>query len=103
MAVFWSKAWIPRKSSLSASGGVVQRCQVAPLSAVRRTVPSVPLAPCDSVAYGVNASEACRGVGVLDLELGLGCDCDGESCCKGDRTHWGKDSRRRQRALIVAL
>ena len=44
MAVFWSKAWMPRKSSFSASGGVLQRCQVAPSSVVRRMVPSVPLA-----------------------------------------------------------
>ena len=44
MAVFWSKAWMPRKSSFSALGGVGQVCQVAPSSVVRRTVPLVPLA-----------------------------------------------------------
>ncbi len=32
MAVWASKAWMPRKSSFSASGGVVQSCQVAPSS-----------------------------------------------------------------------
>ena len=44
MAVFSSKAWMPRKSSFSALGGVVQGSQVVPLSVVRRTVPLVPLA-----------------------------------------------------------
>ena len=44
MAVLASKAWMPRKSSFSASGGVVQVCQVVPSSVVRRTVPAVPLA-----------------------------------------------------------
>ena len=42
MAVWASKAWMPRKSSFSAAGGVGQRCQVLPSSVVRRTVPSVP-------------------------------------------------------------
>ena len=44
MAVLSSKAWMPRKSSFSAPGGVVQGCQVVPPSVVRRTVPAVPLA-----------------------------------------------------------
>ncbi len=44
MAVLASKAWMPRKSSFSALGGVVQVCQVVPSSVVRRTVPAVPLA-----------------------------------------------------------
>lgn len=43
MALFWSKAWIPRKSRWSAPGGVVQCCQVTPSSMVRRMAPSVPL------------------------------------------------------------
>ncbi len=41
MAVEASKAWMPRKSRWSASGGVVA-CQWAPSSVVRRTVPSEP-------------------------------------------------------------
>lgn len=44
MAVLASKAWMPRKSRLSACGGVAQVCQVTPSSVVRRTVPLVPLA-----------------------------------------------------------
>src|SRR5260370_40725168 len=43
MAVLASKAWMPRKSSFSASGGVVQVCQVAP-SSLGRMGPLVPLA-----------------------------------------------------------
>ena len=44
MAVLASKAWMPRKSSFSAPGGMEQDCQTYPPSSVRRTVPLVPLA-----------------------------------------------------------
>jgi len=49
MAVFWSKAWMPLKSSFSALGGVVQGSQVVPPLVVRRTVPLVPLAHATSL------------------------------------------------------
>src|SRR5579863_37781 len=42
IAVLASKAWMPRKSSFSAPGGMEQDCQTYPLSSVRKIVPLVP-------------------------------------------------------------
>jgi hypothetical protein len=82
MAVFWSKAWMPRKSSFSASGGVVQRCQVAPSSVVRRMVPSVPLAHATPLPMEWMPRRLAVVWESWELELGLG-GGRGEECGEG--------------------
>ena len=78
MAVLASKAWMPRKSSFSAPGGMAQSCQTvaAVFGAEDGAVGSA--GPGDSAADAVDAAQAGGGVGVFDLPLGFGLDGQGE-------------------------
>ena len=78
MAVLASKAWMPRKSSYSAfgrggaglpGGAVVGGSEDCALRAA---------GPCNSVASGLDATEAGGGVGLLDGPLGWGGDGEGQ-------------------------
>jgi hypothetical protein len=71
MAVFSSKAWMPRKSSFSASGGDGAGLpEIAVVfGAEDGAVGSA--GPGHSAAYVVDAAEAGGGVGVFDVPLGV--------------------------------
>ncbi len=74
MAVLASKAWMPRKSRLSACGGCGAGLPGdAVVGGAEDGAPGA-AGPGDSVADGVDSAEAGGGVGVLDLPLGC-CGC----------------------------
>ena len=83
MAVLRSKAWMPRKSSFSAPGGGGAGLPegAAVEGAEDGAVGSA--GPGDAFADGVDAAEAGGGVGVLEVELGVGRSGRGQQEEKG--------------------
>ncbi len=78
MAVFSSKAWMPRKSSFSAPGGVAQRLpEVASVFGAEDGAFGS-AGPGYSSAHVRDAAEAGGGVGFFDVPLGFGCEGRGE-------------------------